>query len=518
MSSGHPGNIPRYNASGITPAQAARMLKRMNGKQQVRVYSIRHHADHGTSARDGTSTRSEPNTQVTHKSDTELETSRSVVISNVQPGPEPELKLESEAVMDLDTAAGHKRKTSTGWIQRQDSRQVHNQQVNTHIQVYRTTSTHNNSNSNTTNNYYQATHEVAKTGRAITSHAEADDQSTNVPDSNSDGFLTAALGFFKGLTSPLRTLCRPRYAWLFGLITAMCLGYLATTVCSSLWKQMPLVSYLLPQSTSPITTMTAPVPGPLPTEKGLIFPYQDGSRQLILDVERLSGGTPTTDIVTLYEQYAALGAKIDSDWTEALSSLLTKMRSELYGIKNYPASKVEGTWLSMFGLAKHPAIALLERRIQHYAETMLAGQRIIEVGKRNLTSAGLPGQADGPMALMSSLSLSVCAWADVYHASAEVAGDQGKAAGNDAMVVCMNLERDQSKRIKDRIELLNAFKAVLDEGQMQRWPMEEDLRAANKWPAGVDRQAIGAVELRIGDVYRQCYAFATKVFYQEESK
>ncbi|KAI8305624.1 hypothetical protein K4K59_012077 [Colletotrichum sp. SAR11_240] len=468
MSSGHPGNIPRYNASGITPAQAARMLKRMNGKQQ--------------------------------------------------PDPEPELKLESEAVMDLDAAAGHKRKTSTAWIQQQDSRQVHNQQVNTHIQVYRTMSTHNNSNNNTTNNYYQATDEVAKTGRAITSHAEADDQSTNVPDSNSDGFLTAALGFFKGLTSPLRTFCRPRYAWLFGLITAMCLGYLATTVCSSLWKQMPLVSYLLPQSTSPITTMTAPVPGPLPTEKGLIFPYQDGSRQLILDVERLSGGTPTTDIVTLYEQYAALGAKIDSDWTEALSSLLTKMRSELYGIKSYPASKVEGTWLSMFGLAKHPAIALLERRIQHYAETMLAGQRIIEDGKRNLTSAELPGQADGPMALMSSLSLSVCAWADVYHASAEVAGDQGKAAGNDAMVVCMNLERDQSKRIKDRIELLNAFKAVLDEGQIQRWPMEEDLRAANKWPAGVNRQAIGAVELRIGDVYRQCYAFATKVFYQEESK
>ncbi|KAI8189895.1 cytochrome P450 [Colletotrichum sp. SAR 10_86] len=72
-----------------------------------------------------------------------------------------------------------------------------------------------------------------------------------------------------------------------------------------------------------------------------MFPFQDGSRQLILDVQRVSGANaPRADIINNFEEYVALGAKINSDWAGGLSNLLHKTRSELYSIKNCPTAKL----------------------------------------------------------------------------------------------------------------------------------------------------------------------------------
>ncbi|KAF0315202.1 hypothetical protein GQ607_017567 [Colletotrichum asianum] len=77
-----------------------------------------------------------------------------------------------------------------------------------------------------------------------------------------------------------------------------------------------------------------------------MVPFQDGSRQLILDVQRVSGANaPRTDIINKFEEYAALGAKINSNWAGDLSSPLHQMRSELYSIKNCHKAN-QHTWLS----------------------------------------------------------------------------------------------------------------------------------------------------------------------------
>ncbi|KAI8245389.1 FAD/NAD(P)-binding domain-containing protein [Colletotrichum sp. SAR 10_77] len=78
-----------------------------------------------------------------------------------------------------------------------------------------------------------------------------------------------------------------------------------------------------------------------------MFPFKDGSRQLIVDVQRVSGANaPRADIINNFEEYAALRARINANWAGALSSLLYQMRSELYSIKNRPTSKLQHTWLS----------------------------------------------------------------------------------------------------------------------------------------------------------------------------
>ncbi|KAI8308916.1 methionine-tRNA ligase [Colletotrichum sp. SAR11_240] len=66
-----------------------------------------------------------------------------------------------------------------------------------------------------------------------------------------------------------------------------------------------------------------------------MFPFQDVSRQLILDVQMVSGANaPRANIINNVEEYAALGAKINSNWAGALSNLLHQIRSGLYSIKN----------------------------------------------------------------------------------------------------------------------------------------------------------------------------------------
>ncbi|KAK1962423.1 hypothetical protein LY78DRAFT_251443 [Colletotrichum sublineola] len=244
-----------------------------------------------------------------------------------------------------------------------------------------------------------------------------------------------------------------------------------------------------------------------------------------------------------------LGAQIDSAWAEALSVLLTRMRSELGDMEHLPAAAVgEGTWWwwwwwwSRIGLGTHPAISMGQRRVRRFVEIIITGQRIVQEAKRDLGSEYRPGQdqgqdgvdgGGGPAVVMNKITQSLCTWADILDSEAEAGGEASspearvaagqphyptlgeeeaqRGAGNDAAAVCGILERNRDGRVKERIEVLDAFQSLLDEGLLGRWSLEEDLEAANGW-FGADRDALASIERRMIEVYRACYAFVGKVF------
>ncbi|KAK2051716.1 hypothetical protein LY76DRAFT_610402 [Colletotrichum caudatum] len=259
----------------------------------------------------------------------------------------------------------------------------------------------------------------------------------------------------------------------------------------------PISSHLLypspPPPPPPPTTTIITVPfavsvsGPVPTEKALVFPYARGVRQLLADVQR-SSLADTTDIVVLHDQYAMLGAQIDSAWAETLSALLTRMRSELRDME-------------YLGFHTHPIVPMMQLRIQRFVEIVMSGQRIVQDAKRDLSDK--PDQPDGPAAIMNNTTQNLCVWADIIDSGAlpddQALADVQRGAGNDASAICVILERNRDGRVKERLEVLDAFQSLLDDGIMSRLTLQEDLEAADWW-FGFYWYALASLELKMSEV------------------